>query len=107
MSPAVAILIAATLAFLGAMTSLQQKRRVDRRAAWWERARWALDLSFAADDNQSAVGSSGLLVLTTQGDETDLALIDRRLAQLFAQEQTLDEQSLTDEYRAPDRPEED
>ena len=56
-------LLAAVLAFTGALLALRQRARADRHAAWWARAQWAIDLSFSLDPEARLVGFEAMTVL--------------------------------------------
>lgn len=52
-----------SLAFVGAMLSLAQKARNDRKDAWWKRAQWAMDQAFSPDAGRRETGFLALTIL--------------------------------------------
>lgn len=51
-----AAVLAATIAFLGVSRNVKVQREANRKQQWWERARWALDLTLNDDSTTRTVG---------------------------------------------------
>lgn len=60
-----AAVIAATIAYAGVRRSIRAQRDATRKEQWWERARWALDLTLS---DESITRTIGLEVLDALGD---------------------------------------
>jgi len=70
-------LIVAGIALVGTAATVIQKRRTDRRDAWWGRAQWALEHIIAAqgpDDTERTIG----LVLLISLQSSHLASDEER-----------------------------
>lgn len=52
----VAAISAATIAFFAARQNARRQERADRKAQWWARAQWALDLTLVDDEHAQEVG---------------------------------------------------
>ncbi|TRW47544.1 hypothetical protein [Georgenia yuyongxinii] len=64
LSPAGLLVIAVATALV-AWRTLRQRSTADARAHWWERTQWALETSFATDQDVSLVGLHVLEVQAT------------------------------------------
>ena len=51
-----AAVVAAVVAFLGVGRTVKAQREADRKQQWWDRARWALDLTLAEDTTTRTIG---------------------------------------------------
>jgi len=51
-----AAVIAAAVAFGGVIRTVKAQRETNRKQQWWERARWALDLTLSEDSTSRTVG---------------------------------------------------
>ena len=61
LAPAATLLVGVLALFVGLRT-IRQRDLADRRDAWWDRARWAADLTLADDEHRRELG---YLVLDT------------------------------------------
>lgn len=52
----IATATAAVIALVVGVVTVVQRGRADRRAEWWRRAQWALDLSIDEDPRRARVG---------------------------------------------------
>lgn len=51
-----AAIFAATIAYVAARQNARRQERADRKAQWWARAQWALDLTLVDDEHAQEVG---------------------------------------------------
>ena len=58
-----AVVVAAVVAFWGVSRTVKVQRDANRKQQWWERARWALDLTLYDDSTTRAVGFEVLAAL--------------------------------------------
>jgi len=76
----VATLVVATVALYIGLRTVRQRDLADRREQWWERFRWASDLTFSQDAEARELGLNVLVLLGTSrlaGTE-ELDLLDAR-----------------------------
>lgn len=73
-----ATLVVATVALFVGLRTVRQRDRADRREQWWERARWATDLTLADDDHRRELGFDVLALLARSrlAAEEELDLLD-------------------------------
>lgn len=71
-----AALAAAAVAYRGAVRSIRNQRASTRKEQWWDRARWALDLTLSESGEERAVGFAVLEALASsewaEEHETDV-----------------------------------
>ncbi len=60
-----AAVLAASIAYAGLRRAVHQQREAARKQQWWDRARWALDLTLADDSARREVGFEMLDALAT------------------------------------------
>lgn len=60
-----AAIVAATIAYLAARQNANRQERADRKAQWWARAQWALDLTLSDDEHARTVGFTMLDALAS------------------------------------------
>ncbi|WP_375000148.1 hypothetical protein [Aeromicrobium sp. CTD01-1L150] len=107
-----AAVVAATIAYVGVHKTVKSRRAADRKAQWWDRARWALDLTLYDGSEHREVGYSVLEALGQSEyaaeHETDLidAALDRTLDAYAAQDEA-DEPGSSPEAEAQWTPEDD
>ncbi|KQY61435.1 hypothetical protein [Nocardioides sp. Root140] len=51
-----AAVVAASIAYAGVKRSVRSQRDANRKQQWWERARWALDLTLSEDTTTRTIG---------------------------------------------------
>jgi hypothetical protein len=94
-----AAVIAAGVAYLGVVRNVRAHREANRKQQWWERARWALDLTVSDDSSTRAVGFSVLDALARSewaGEheaEVIDAAVDAALESYFSQDLVEDGES--------------
>lgn len=68
---------AGLLVLVGAVVTVRQKNRTDRRNLWWSRVQWAADKTFGGTDAEQAAGQAALDSLAKDGapDVGDLRLL--------------------------------
>lgn len=73
-----AAVVAALLALYGVSRNVRVQREANRKQQWWERARWALDLTLNVDSSTRAVGFEVLdaLARSEYADEHEAEVID-------------------------------
>lgn len=59
-----AAIVAATIAYFAATQNARRQERADRKAQWWARAQWALDLTLHKDEHAQEVGFRVLAALS-------------------------------------------
>jgi hypothetical protein len=77
-----AAVVAAGIAWAGVNKSVKAQRQVNRKQQWWERARWALDLTLNDDSITRAVGFEVLDALANSewATEHETDVIDAAVA---------------------------
>jgi hypothetical protein len=98
-----AAVVAAVIAFIGVSRNLKAQRNANRKQQWWERARWALDLTLDDDSSTRAVGFEVLdaLARSEYADEHEAEVIDAAVsATLEAYVEQDDEDGVPDESNA-------
>lgn len=60
-----AAIVAATIAYLAARQNANRQERADRKAQWWARAQWALDLTLSEEEHARTVGFTMLDALAS------------------------------------------
>jgi hypothetical protein len=77
-----AAVMAAIIAWAGVSKSVKAQRQVTRKQQWWERARWALDLTLDDDSTTRAVGFEvlGALAQSEWATEHEADVIDAAIA---------------------------
>lgn len=93
------------VAFFGVSRTVSVQREANRKQQWWERARWALDLTLAEDTTTRAIGLEVLDALSRSeyAGEHEFEVVEAAIAP------TLDAYglhlgSLSDEERGQDSP---
>lgn len=69
--------VAAMLVLIGAGITVWQRNRADRKSQWWDRTRWALELTIDADDERQFLGFTVLAqqVSVNAADQDDPAFV--------------------------------
>lgn len=77
-----AAVFAATIAFIGVARSVKAQRDTARKQQWWERAKWALDLTLSADSVSRTIGLEVLDALghSEYAGEHEYDLVDAAVA---------------------------
>lgn len=79
-----AAVAAAVVAFLGVRRSNATQRENARKAQWWDRLKWAVELALSPDEAQSAAGLTALEAITeATGFDPDEANFIANIANLF------------------------
>jgi hypothetical protein len=73
-----AAVVAAVVAFIGVSRTVKAQREATRRQQWWERARWALNLTLDDESSTRAVGFEVLDALANSeyAEEHEAEVID-------------------------------
>lgn len=73
-----AAVVAACIAFLAASRSVRGQRETARKQQWWDRARWALDLTLSEESLRREVGIGVLDALGSSefADEHEVDLVE-------------------------------
>ncbi len=71
-------MVAACIAFLAASRSVRGQRETARKQQWWDRARWALDLTLSEESLRREVGIGVLDALGSSefADEHEVDLVE-------------------------------
>ncbi len=77
-----AAVAAASIAYAGVVRSVRSQREATRRQQWWERARWALDLTLSDDSTTRTIGLEVLDALGSSefATEHEFDLVDAATA---------------------------
>jgi hypothetical protein len=77
-----AAVVAAVVAFIGVSRTVKAQREANRKQQWWERARWALDLTLEDDSTTRAIGFEVLdaLARSEYASEHEAEVIDAAVA---------------------------
>lgn len=94
-----AAVLAAVIAFAGVSRNLKAQRNANRKQQWWERARWALDLTLDDDSSTRAVGFEVLdaLARSEYADEHEAEVIDAAVSATLAAYAEQDDEQDEDE----------
>lgn len=72
-----ATLVVASVALVVGLRTLRQRDRADRRDQWWERARWAADLTLDDDEHRRELGQVlGTLARSELAGPEEVDLVD-------------------------------
>lgn len=89
--------VAALIVLGGAVLTIAQKNRTDRRSLWWARVQWAADKAVDDDPGKRVIGAAALAALATRRvkDRADRELLgaiaDDELADVARQVPLVDE----------------
>lgn len=82
-----AAVCAAILAFIGVHLTVRAQRHANRKQQWWERARWALDLTLSDQTTTRTVGLDVLEALSRSeyAGEHEFEVVDAAVAGVLDQ----------------------
>lgn len=82
-----AAVCAAVLAFTGVHLTVRAQRHANRKQQWWERARWALDLTLSSETTTRTVGLDVLEALSRSeyAGEHEFEVVDAAVARALDQ----------------------